>query len=171
MGRLDCVVDRAVLEVVVAEVVVEVERQVNDESGLLALLDDDMERLYSELGEVGVGGQFDNGAELHVFAEAFSDGCLVLAYCGRVRVRGSRGFGEERERDALGDVSFDFCEFVQVRVGFHAHEGNGGKPVALLVRTVDERPAGGCVRRERRKGRRRRWKWDGRQHVLMHVAP
>jgi hypothetical protein len=45
VGRLHGVIDAAVVEVGVLQVVVEVARQVDDEARLLARLDDDMKRL------------------------------------------------------------------------------------------------------------------------------
>jgi hypothetical protein len=93
---LHCIVYRAVREVLVLQVVVEVAGQIDDEPWLFARLDDDVQRLNAEtvVGEVGVRGQLDDGAELHVLAQASTDVRHVLHNGGRVGV-GDGGWGAD----------------------------------------------------------------------------
>jgi hypothetical protein len=72
-------------------VVVEVAGQVDDEPWLLAGFDDDMQRLNAEtvVGEVGVGGQLDDGTEVHVLAQTGPHGAGVLQDGGCIGVRDS----------------------------------------------------------------------------------
>ena len=109
MGRLDCIVDTAVVEVLVLEVVVEVARQVDDEPWLLACFDDDVQRLNTEaiVGEVGVGGQLCHGTELHVLAQTSAHVVSVVEHSGRIGVSDSGWHGDQRQTDALSDVCLD----------------------------------------------------------------
>ena len=106
MGSLDRVVHRAVLEVLVLEVLVEVARQVDDEPRLLARLDDDVQRLNAQggVGEVGVCGQPNDGAELHVLAQAGADVAGVLQDSRRVGVHDGGRRADERQAHPLCDM-------------------------------------------------------------------
>ena len=174
--RFDGVVHAAVAEVVVLQVVVEVARQVDDQARLLAVLDDDVQRLDAQatVVERGVCGEADECAELHVLAEALANSVGVL--CDRRRVGvGVDGRGrDEGKRHTLSDVRLDVGELAQVRAWLSTHAGDGGQPALLLRCTLNEgheRGRGG----RRRRGRGREWRErggerDGWQHVLMHVA-
>ncbi len=98
VGSLHRVVHRAVLEVLVLEVLVEVARQVNDQPRLLARLDDDVQRLNAQggVGEVGVYRQPNDGAELHVLAQAGADVAGVLQDSRRVGVHDGGRRADER---------------------------------------------------------------------------
>ena len=106
MGRLDCIVDTAVVEVLVLEVVVEVARQVDDEPWLLACFDNDVQRLNAEavVGEVRVLGKSDDSTEPHVLAQASADIVGVLQDSRRVSVDDSGGRAEKRETHTVSDV-------------------------------------------------------------------
>ena len=89
--------------------VVEVARQIDDEPRLLAWLDDDVQRLNAEavISEVCVGGQLDDGTEIHVLAQTGADGAGVLQDGGRVVVHDGRRGADERQAHALCDVRLD----------------------------------------------------------------
>jgi hypothetical protein len=165
MRGFHCVVDAAVLEVLVFEVVVEVARQVDDKPRLLAWFDDDVQRLNAEVavGKVGVGGQLDDRTEVHVLAQTGADGAGVLHDGGRVVVYDSRRGAGERQAHALSDVRLDLGQLLQVCTWLSSHPSDGGQPVSLLGRTVNE---GFLQRRDVGRG----WERYGRQHGLVHVA-
>ena len=84
-----------------------------------------------------IGGQLDDGAELHVLAQASTYVRRVLHDGGRVGV-GDGGWGtDERQADALSDVGLDVGQLAQVGSRLSPHASDGGQPVALLLRTVD----------------------------------
>jgi hypothetical protein len=92
MRSLDCIVDAAVVKIVVPEMVVQIAREVDNKAGHLALFDDDVEGLDAEIREVSGGGQFSNSAKVHVLTEASSHHRLMLMYGGSVGVGGDCGF-------------------------------------------------------------------------------
>jgi hypothetical protein len=78
MRGLHCVVYVTVVEVIVAEMIIEVSWEVYHQARLLTLLDDDMKRLNAEVGEVGRGREFNDSPKVHVLAEALSYYYLML---------------------------------------------------------------------------------------------
>ena len=107
--------------------VVEVTRQVDDETWLLACLDDDMQRLNAEtvVCEVRVGGQLDDRAELHVLEQTSADVVGVLRDGGCVGILDSGRRADEREADSLRDVCLDLSEFELIGAWLQPHSSDG----------------------------------------------
>ena len=150
---LHCVVYVAVVEVVVAEVVIEVAGEVDDKTRLLAVFDDDVERLDSEVGDVCGGGKFNHCTEVHVLTEAPSYHVLVLIDGRGIGVGEHCGLRQEGEGDSLSDVSFDLRKLLEVGVGLKPHEGKRGEPMLSLLCALD---VGGGDYSGGRKGLHRR---------------
>ena len=108
--------------------VVEVARQVDDESRLLAGFDNDVQGLNAQVtvGSGRFGGQTDDCTELLIFAEPSADGIGVLSDGRRVVVGRRGGWGEQGKRHPLCDVSFDGGELGVVRARLSAHACDRG---------------------------------------------